>query len=351
MRELSPVCRPPLQVLAAVVLGALAGWGAAALRLPLPWMLGPLFAVAVLRVCGVPLKPVSGGRQFGQWAIGTAIGLGFTPAVLAELVRHAPLITLIALTSVALGLLAAAALQRWGGVGAATAFFAGLPGGASEMVVLAQRMGGATDRVAAAHALRVLVVVSLIPFALQHWQAPLHAQLAAPAAWVDWSRFPLLVAVSLVGVALFLLLKLSNPWILGALLGVGTLTACGVSLTALPGWLVNAAQLLLGLALGCRFSPDFFRAAPRFMAVAASSTALILLLAGLLVLGLGHWQGLPAASLLLAAAPGGMAEMGVTARELGLSVPMVTATHVIRVVLLTLVAPMLCRHYLAWRER
>jgi uncharacterized membrane protein AbrB (regulator of aidB expression) len=46
-----------------------------------------------------------------------------------------------------------------------------------------------------------------------------------------------------------------------------------------------------------------------------------------------------------------MAEMSVTAKILHQSVPLVTATHVLRVVLLTVCAPLLCRRYVAWRER
>jgi len=41
--------------------------------------------------------------------------------------------------------------------------------------------------------------------------------------------------------------------------------------------------------------------------------------------------------------------MSVTAKVMHLSVPLVTATHVLRVVLLTVFAPLLCRHYLAWQ--
>lgn len=346
MSGMSSMDRLACRILPALLVGLLAGCGAVAARLPLPWMLGPLFAIALSRIAGLPFEPVRGSRQAGQWAIGAAIGLGFTPAVVAELARHGLMILSIALSSVLFGLLAARAIQRWGRVSAPTALFAGLPGGASEMVVLAQGAGGASDRVAAAHALRVMLVVSLVPFALQHGAAHYPPQILAAAT--DWSRFPLLLGASLAGTMLFRLCRLPNGWILGPLLGVGVLTMAGVELAQLPAWLVNGGQMLLGIALGCRFSPEFFRAAPRFLAVSAIATVLILLSSGLFVVSLAWLARDSAASLLLAAAPGGMAEMSITARELGLGVPFVTATHVVRVVLLTLVAPMLCGRYLAW---
>jgi hypothetical protein len=336
---------------AALAIAALAGWAAASAHLPLPWMLGPLFAIAILRVAGLPLLALPGGRQAGQWAIGTALGLYFTPAVLHELGRHTPAILLMAGSAVVFGLIAARLLERWGQVTPATAFFAGLPGGASEMVVLAERYGGQIDRIAAAHALRVMLVVSIIPFALQQGAREGHETFRALAGSVDWMRFPLLLAASLAGVALFAKLRIANAWVLGPLLVVGGLTAANVPLTSLPGWLLNGGQLLLGTAIGTRFSPSFFRAAPRFLGVSAGTTMLTLLFCTLFVGAFGWLTPLPFASLLLAASPGGMAEMSITAREMHFSVPLVTATHVLRVVLLTACAPLICRCYLAWREK
>lgn len=340
-----------LRIVAALLIAGLAGTAASYLKLPLPWMLGPLFAIAILRTGGARLDALPGGRQAGQWAIGTALGLYFTPAVLGELCRHTAAVVLMAASAVVFGLIAARVIERWGQVSAATSFFAGLPGGASEMVVLAERQGGAIDRVAAAHALRVMLVVSLIPFTLHHGASNGHESFRALAGSVDWLRFPLLVAASLAGVWLFAKLRIANAWVLGPLLVVGGLTAANLPLTSLPGWLVNGGQLLLGTALGTRFSPAFFRAAPRFLGVSALATGLTLLLCTAFVALLGQLIAIPVPSLLLASSPGGMAEMSITAREMHLSVPLVTATHVLRVVLLTVCAPLLCRHYLAWREK
>jgi membrane AbrB-like protein len=351
MPTLTPLQRLIRRILPALLLATLAGYLAARLNLPLPWMIGPLFGIALLRMAGARLEGPPGGRQVGQWAIGTALGLYFTPEVLGQLSRHGAVIALIAASAVGVGLLGALLLRRWTDVSPATAFFAALPGGASEMVVLAERQGGAVDRVAAAHALRVMLVVSSVPFVLVHWSHG-GAEIFHPlAATVDWLRLPILFAVSLGGVLIFLGLRIANAWVLGPLACVGGLTACGQPLSGLPPELVNGGQLLLGMALGSRFSPSFFRAAPRFLGVSALATGLALLLSGLFVWLLARFVTLPLPSLALAASPGGMAEMSVTAKVMHLSVPLVTATHVLRVVLLTVFAPLLCRHFLAWQAR
>ena len=63
----------------------LLAWAAAAacvaLHTPLPWMLGPLVATSVLSMAGAPTESWGPLRNGGQWAIGAALGLYFTPEV------------------------------------------------------------------------------------------------------------------------------------------------------------------------------------------------------------------------------------------------------------------------------
>lgn len=326
-------------LLLALPAGALAAW----IHMPLPWMTGPLLLIACLRSAGYPLVALRGGRQAGQWVIGTALGLYFTPPVVHELLSHSASVLAVAACSLPFGVLCAGVIRRLSRVDRPTAYFAALPGGASEMAVLAERHGGAADLIAASHALRVAVVVVTIPFLLTFAGAHGSDVFAPLAARPDWQRMPLLLGVSLVGVGLLAGLRVANAWVLGPLLGVGLVTATGTPLSALPAWLVNGGQLLIGVALGCRFTPGFFRRAPRFMAAALLSALLAILLGIVLATALSLPGPLSAASLTLAAAPGGIAEMSVTARELQLGVPLVTACHVLRVVVLTLGAGPLYR--------
>jgi uncharacterized membrane protein AbrB (regulator of aidB expression) len=100
MPTLTPLQLLIRRVLPALLLATLAGGLAARLAVPLPWMIGPLFAIAILRMAGARLEGPPGGRQVGQWAIGTALGLYFTPAVLGQLSRHGLVIALIAASAV-----------------------------------------------------------------------------------------------------------------------------------------------------------------------------------------------------------------------------------------------------------
>ncbi len=334
-----PAKPAPLKLLFTLLLATAAGALAHHLHLPLPWMIGPLFAVAAGCMAGLPLQALPGGRQIGQWAIGTALGLYFSPSVVAQLGANLPLVVGAALASLLLGMLCALVMRRFGRVNSATAFFASLPGGASEMTNLAEGWGGEVDRIATAHAMRVMLVASIVPFALTFAGAHGTDPYIPLVSEVNWARFPLLVLSGLAGTATFALLKIPNPWILGPLLGVGLATALNLSLSALPGWVVSGGQILIGCSLGVRFSPAFFKAAPHFMAVAAASALLGLALAFLLALTLYVLSNQQLATLALATAPGGVAEMCITAKVLQLGVPLITACHVLRVMVLTVGAP------------
>ena len=48
------------------------------LHTPLPWMIGPLLATAVLSTLGAPTFSYTPLRNGGQWVIGAALGLYFT---------------------------------------------------------------------------------------------------------------------------------------------------------------------------------------------------------------------------------------------------------------------------------
>lgn len=324
--------------------GWIAAWACQAAHVPLPWLLGPLLLTGGCGVLGLPLAASDRLRNVGQATIGLALGLYFTPAVVLLIVTLAPAIALGVAWALGMGWLFYRLLMATNGGDAATAWFSGAIGGASEMAVLAERHGGQVDRVAAAHSMRVLLVVTVIPFGFQ--AAGIHGLDTLPpaVAEVRWPGLALLVALSGVGIAAFRRLGAPNPFVLGALAVTLGLTASGVELSALPKWASNAAQLFIGVSLGTRFTPAFVHAAPRWLgAVAAGTMALIVLSAGF-AWGIAQAVGLHPATLLLATAPGGIAEMAITAKVLQLGVPVVTAFQVVRyVAVLTLTGPMFRR--------
>ena len=72
-----------LRVALTLLLALAAAWLCVGLRTPIPWMIGPLLATAVASILGAPTRSWGPLRNAGQWTIGAALGLYFTPQVMA----------------------------------------------------------------------------------------------------------------------------------------------------------------------------------------------------------------------------------------------------------------------------
>jgi uncharacterized protein len=315
-------------------LGLGAGFAFEHMATPLPWMIGPLLAMASARVAGLPVIAIPGGRQAGQWIIGTALGLYFTPVVAERVSDIAWLIILGAVFAIGLGYACGFLLAVVGKTDRTTAVFASVPGGAAEMSILGERFGARVDEVAAAQSIRILLVVVTIPTVFAALKLHGADPFLSGASEVHWSRLFALLAATMAAGWVLQRVGVPNAFVLGALAVGIPLTASGIETSAVPKWMINAAQLLLGCALGARFNRSFLRRAPRFVAAVTLSVFVAMALSALFALGVARFTDIHPATLILATAPGGIAEMAVTARVLELGVPLVTAFHVTRVILL-----------------
>ncbi len=307
---------------------------------PLPWLLGPLIAVALFRLASMPVASAVPIRCMGQWAIGASLGLYFTPQIISMIATLWALVLVGILFALLLGLLGSILLYRLGGVDVRTAWFSSAIGGASEMTALSERYGGRADLVASAHSLRILMVVVIIPFGFQAWGVSGLDPSLAVQKEVHLGGLLLLVLLTTCGGLLFQRLNVPNSWVLGPLLVSMLLTATSVELSALPDAFSKAGQFFIGWSLGDKYRPAFLRAAPRFLAAVFLYTSSAMVLAGLLSLLLGGFIHVPSPTLMLAFAPGGISEMAITAKVLELGVPVVTAFQVSRMAaVVTLTGP------------
>jgi len=335
-----------------LAIGAAAGFLFAWIGTPIPWMLGPLLALAFLRISGAPVAAPPGGRQIGQWIIGTALALYFTPPVVRQVAESWPIFIAGAVFAIALGYAAGVVLARLARLDLTTGIFASVPGGAAEMTILSEQFGARTDRVAAAQSLRIMIVVLVVPAAFV--LLGLHGgDLHVPGtAAIRGDGLALLMAATLAGSAVAQWMKLPNAFVLGSLAVAIPLTAFDVHLSAMPTAATNAGQCLLGCALGARFNRDFMRGAPRFVGAVVATVLGAIVVAVAFGWMLAVFAGLNPATISLGMAPGGIAEMCITAKALQLGVPFVTALHVTRLVaLLLLTAPLFGRVRGWWRRR
>jgi uncharacterized protein len=342
-----PLARAYFKSVLFAVLGAAVAISA---HLPLPWFTGPLIIIAASNVGGARLAPLPYARQGGQWIIGCALGLYFTPEVVRLIGRLAPWIALSICYALVLGLAGAWLLRRLSGESATTCFFAAAIGGAAEMATQAERSGGRVDRVAAAHSLRIMLVALIVPLTFQSLGLQGSDPFAPAIAAFRPVGFAVLAAATGGSAAVLARLNVPNAFMLGALLASAAITAAGFAWSALPTPVLNAGQLLIGIALGSRFTPEFFRAAPRYLAAVAVLTLTYLVISAVFGAWLAGVAGLAGPTAVLATTPGGIGEMAITAKILKLGAPVVTAFHSIRLALVVMVIGALFR-VVSWMRR
>ncbi|WP_070885733.1 AbrB family transcriptional regulator [Pseudomonas argentinensis] len=326
------------------LVGALGAVIATVIGWPLPWMIGSLVAVILVRCFSTwQLQPLPGGRKFGQWIIGIGIGLHFTPALVAQIAGHLLPIIIGALITV-LSSIAGVWFMRRTGETMATAYFSSMPGGSSEMVNLGARNGAELTRVAAAQSLRVVAVVLLVPavFKFLLGDGGVHHH----ALHVDWLWLALILPAAALAGWLLQRYRQPNPWLFGPLL-VSAAASIGFDLSStLPAGASQVGQLMIGSALGCFFNRAFFRYAPSFLARTLITTLVMMLVAFVGAVLVGWASGLDIQSLTLGMMPGGIAEMSLTAETLQLAVPLVTAMQVVRLFLVLFLAEPIFRRWL-----
>lgn len=319
--------------------------------IPLPWTLGPLLAVAALRVLNIPVSSASPLRNFGQWVIGITLGLYFTPHVLGILSTHWFAMFTGLLFALLLAVYGTVLLTTFGKVDLKTAWFSSAIGGANEMAILAERYGIRPDLVASAHTVRVVLVVLAVPFACQIFGV----------SGVDTSGFEVkefsmkglffLGLVTVIGGFIAHFFKITNAWVIGPMFIAILLTINQIHLSTVPVEFSKIAQLFIGWSLGDRFRPGFFKKAPQFLFCVVVYSLTALLLGFGFALLLDQFTDLPLASLAVSVAPGGIAEMAITAKVLQLGVPLVTAFQVSRMVGVVLLTGPLYQQLIARFEK
>lgn len=334
-----PAAPPPFHAyLRTLLLCLIAGGAMQAAGVPLGWMIGSLVAGAWLasrRAAAVPRL----ARPGGLVVLGLGLGQTFTAPVLGAVAGALPAILVGGMVSILAGAALSPLYRRIARSDARTAFFATIPGGILTMAVLAGRAGASVPTVTLAQSLRMGLVVLVYP--------PMVALAAGGAA--DASFTAALPPVSGLGLALLLAggaavalggerVGIANAAMLAPCLLAMALSASGALPSSVPRWMIDAAQVAMGMSLGERFGREGLGGGPRRIALASIASAGVLVLL-LVVAGaiLGASAGLPMVAVILGLAPGGMPEMAVTAKALDLAVPLVLGFHLVRAVLCNIV--------------
>ncbi|MGQ0675979.1 MAG: AbrB family transcriptional regulator, partial [Rhodospirillales bacterium] len=204
------------------------------------------------------------------------------------------------------------------------------------------QMGGDERAISLLHAVRILLVVFTIPIWFRLFAG--YVPTANAAANIGLLQVPVaeLAKLGACAVAGFVLGRVARipagdmlgPMFVSAIVHMTELTAARP-----PIALVSAAQVVLGVAVGCRFAGTTMQEIVRPISHGAVFAVILLGIAVLSAWILHGITGLSTQALTLAYAPGGVVEMGLVALALSIDVAFVATHHAVRLFIVLLAAP------------
>jgi membrane AbrB-like protein len=314
------------------------------LGLPAAFLLGAMGAAMIVVGAGGTARLPAWMFALAQAVVGCLIGRSFTPTLFRAMVHHLPLflgVTLsVLIVATALGL----ALARLRVLPGSTALWGSFPGAATVMVLLSGSFGGDVRLVAVMQYLRVVVVAltaSLVGRLVGLSGGEVHhLPWLAPVAWPSFAiLLAIIAAAGLVGPRLPLP---AAPLLLPMALTT-VLQALGLIRVTLPQPLLVASYLVVGWAIGLRFTRDSFREAARALPQILGSIALLVAVCagiGAALARLGHVDRLTA---YFATSPGGADSIAIIAAGTSVNMPFVMATQMTRFLVVLVTGPPLAR--------
>ena len=335
----------PWRERALTLLVALAGLGVALLLgLPLPALFGPMLGCLLAALMGAPLRGHEPLTTGARTILGVAVGASITPAILQDLPAMALSLLVIPFYVAVIGLVGVPFFRRACGMDRTTAFYAAMPGGATDMVLFGLEAGGNPRALSLTHATRVTVIVTLAPVLLWTvYGTSLDRPLGEGARAIPPVEMLLMAAAAVAGLAIGRGVRLFGAPILGPLAVTLALSMAGLIHHRPPSEALQLAQFILGTAISVHYRGVTAREMTRTVLAAMAFCVILAVLAAgvaeaVLLLGLA-----PPMEAFLAFAPGGQAEMTILAIVAGADLGYVVAHHLLRLLVVLTLAP------LAWR--
>lgn len=314
------------------------------LDLPLPWLLGPIFACLTAAMLGVPMRSLKPINEATRMVLGVAVGATLTPPVLATFPAMWPTLMLVPVMVASVGLVGVPYFRRLWGYDPATAYYSAMPGGLQDMLLFGEEAGGNVRTLSLIHATRVTVIVVALPFLLKGvWGADLGNPPGASLGVVPVHEMGLMGLCAIVGWWGARRIGLFGAAILGPMIVTGAAAMSGLLENRPPAEAIWAAQFFIGVTIGCKYVGITWGEIRRDLAAGLGFCGILIVLTLIFVEGV-YLAGLaPGMETLLAFAPGGQAELTVLALIVGADVAFVVAHHILRIFVVILGAPIVVR--------
>ena len=333
----------------AILIGTLGGAIYSYLDLPLPWMMGAMFATGFSTISGVKLKMDSRLRTLMILILGVLLGGAFSPEILDRIPRWP--ITLLSLVIYVMVATFATFLYYHfiAKFDKRTAFFAAVPGGLNEMIILGASQGADERKISVAHSTRIFFVVMILPFFFRIFGdlgTTVRTFSIDGSSTIGFFDISILAGCAVLGFYFAKLAKIPAPHLTGPMTLSAAVHLLGLTSASPPEIVIAIAQIVLGSAVGIRFSGLTYRDLGHIVRVGGIATSILLTVTMVFGFFLALVAGFPISSLILAFSPGGLTEMSLIALTLNIDTAFVATHHIARIAIVVIVIPIIFRFLL-----
>ena len=318
------------------------------LNTPLPWMLGAISSLLLWN--GFTKRKMVWPAKFwhvGLIIVGYTIGSTFTQDTAKAIIAQLPIMAVVTMITIFFNLLMGYLTYDKTDISLASGLMGSIPGGLSQVAALCQEVKEADLTVVTfMQTARVLSVVFIVPFLAVHGLGGDISQVSgvvgnsiSHTANVTATDGVLLLAVVPLSGYVAKKMHLPTPYLLGPVLGTACLNLTGAVVPALPKVWISMAQLSIGIYTGARMSVEELKNCKQLIPFTITS------LTGLLLLSVGigwilNYMGqMPLITAFLSTAPGGIAEMSLTAIQVHADLSVVVAFQLFRLLIILIVVP------------
>lgn len=317
-------------------------------KMPAAGLTGSLFANAVITALGVKWASLPIALNiFLQTIIGVMIGSQFNKEKIKQIKKLALPSLLVGLWMITIGLCIGYLIANISDIDIGTALFSAVPGGMSEMSVLAMMYGLNVPIVVLFQFLRIVMVYFTVPIIAKYLNSKVNEPsekdvINCTSSELNGNKEYNVILTILIGVLAGYtgwILNIPGGTIIGSLIAVGGLRSSGVKLKALPKKYVVAAQIGLGTTLGITFTPEVAKSLTDMLGMTILFSFIIVLNGLILGFVVHKLFKIDLITSLLACAAAGVSQMSAIALDMDADAVIVSVVQSIRLVAIVLILP------------
>ena len=314
------------------------------LKLPLPWLFGPLFSCLLAALIGINLYSIKILSDAMRTILGVAVGATVTLSFLLALPGFWNTLIFIPITVILSGIIGVWYFQKLCGYDFPTAYYSSMPGGLQDMLVFGEEAGGNVRAMSLIHATRVLVIIIALPILLTFiWGISLDKPPGDPIKNFEIEQLIILGICGIAGWKIASFLGMFGASILGPLVLTAIASITGILHTRPPVEAIWAAQYFIALGIGVKYVGVTAQEIRKDILAGLGFCIFLLVITLSIVSLVINYNLAPAVDVILSMAPGGQAELVVITLIVGADLGFVVAHHLFRIFIVILGAPIMER--------